>query len=426
MTICLDHKRPLVALWTTQDRLDRHDVAERLADLDLSAIARPQARDPSGFELWFQGRLEGKSEPGQWLDQFDLHAAAQFCFELGRAAIATKLRRSTAIREDLHWWPAAIGFRLCAGGDADLCAALVGLQHLMGHSGEGPRKIFGGLYDVLARDPCPEEMRPFRSILQRHILETWPLAPGDEVLGEPVLHPGRMGVRAVAHLLQIPETEVIAAIGEDRSCPPEWRLIGRAEAKALFPQSLAEPEFCKALSLSTRQFKQMRDEGLLQPVEGGFWDVWAAQDLIDDLLHGAEPISFVLHDWCSLTEASDRLQMTFPEIIDDIRSGRIARVGKYLQRSGFASILINLGHLEQEGEAISIETFAFSLGLRPGELMTFVRRDSVSCQQLRGARGNAQVRMSAADRQAFHERFISFRALGGAAGLGWGGASGLA
>lgn len=288
----------------------------------------------------------------------------------------------------------------------------------MGHPGEGPRKIFGGLHDLLAADPCPAELQPFRDILQRHVLETWPLAPGDDVLGEPVLRRGRMGLRAVAHLVQIPEAGVTKAAGEDGSCPPEWRLIDSAEAKALFPHGLAEAGFCKALSLSTRQFGQAREAGFLHPIKGGLWDVWAAQDLIDDLLFGAEPISFALHDWCSLTEASGRLQMTFPEIIDDIRSGRIARVGKYLQRSGFASILVNLGHVGQEGEAISIETFAFSLGLRPGEFITFVRRSSLLSQQLRGKRGNAQVRMSAADRQAFHDRFISFRALGGSGGVG--------
>lgn len=82
------------------------------------------------------------------------------------------------------------------------------------------------------------------------------------------MHPGRV-VRAVAHLLQIPETEVIAAVGEDGRCPSEWRLIGGTEAKTLFPRRLVEPEFCKALSLSTRQFVQARDARLLQPVEGG-------------------------------------------------------------------------------------------------------------------------------------------------------------
>ncbi len=111
--------------------------------------------------------------------------------------------------------------------------------------------------------------------------------------------------------------------------------------------------------------------------------------------------------------------MTFLEIIEYIRSGRLVRVGKYLQRSGFAAVLVNLGHVGQEGQAISLDAFAYSQGLRPGELKTFVRRNGVSYQQMRGPRGGAQLRMSAADREAFHNRFISFRTMGVAAGMGW-------
>ncbi|WP_314188314.1 hypothetical protein, partial [Paracoccus yeei] len=81
--------------------------------------------------------------------------------------------------------------------------------------------------------------------------------------------------------------------------------------------------------------------------------------------------------------------------------------------------LVNLGHVGQEGEATSLDAFAYSQGLRPSELLTFVRRNGLSCQQARGPRGGAQLRMSAADREAFHERFISFRTLGVAARLAW-------
>ena len=137
------------------------------------------------------------------------------------------------------------------------------------------------------------------------------------------------------------------------------------------------------------------------------------------MLLGAEPIYVAMHDWCSLGETSDRLRRTFPEIIEDIRSGRLARVGKYLQRSDFASVLVNLGHVGQEGEAISMDAFAYSQGLRPGELMTFARRNGLSHRQVRGPRGGAQLRMSAADREAFHDRFISFRTLGVATRMRW-------
>lgn len=419
VTICPDHRRPLVALWTVQDKLERYDVAKRLPELELSAQLRPETRDPSQFELWFLGRIEGDAACDHWLDRFDLHASAQFCFELGRALIATKLRKWRSLPEDQQWWPADVGFRLCVGGEEGLRAALSELQHLMGQPEQGPRKIFGGLHDLLAVDPCPEELRPFREILRRHMLETWPLAPGDEVLAEPVLQRGRMSQQAVVRLMQVSDSDVLAAAAGDGRCPPEWRLIDTAEARTVFPHGLAEPQFRKALSLPPHQFAQARDAGLFQTTAGGFWNAWAAQDLIDELLLGAEPIYVAMHDWCSLDEASDRLQRTFPEIIEDIRSGRLARVGKYLQRSGFASVLVNLGHVGQEGEAISMDAFAYSQGLRPSDLMTFARRNGLSYQQVRGPRGGAQLRMSAADREAFHDQFISFRTLGVTARLAW-------
>lgn len=419
VTICAEHNRPLMTLWTVQDKLDRHDVTSRLPELDLAPEARPDQRDPSQFEIWLLDRLEGNTAPDYWLDQFDLYASSQCCFELGRAAIATKLPKWRSLRDDQQWWPTDVGFRLCSGGEEPFRAALIDLQHLLGKPEEGPRKIFGGLHDLLAMDSCPEELQPFRDILQRHILETWPLGPGDEVLGEPVLRCGRMSLRAVTRLTQMPEVDVQAATKADERCPPEWTLIDRAEARAVFPEGLTEPDFLQAMSLTLHQFAQARDAGMFERTDDLRWSAWAAQDLIDDLLLGAEPIYVAMHDWCSLGEASVRLRMTLPETIESIRSGRLARVGKYLQRSGFASVLVNLGHVGQNGEAISLDAFAYSQGLRPSELLTFVRRNGLSCQRVRGPRGGAQLRMTSTDREAFHERFISFRTLGVAASLGW-------
>ncbi len=419
VTICAEHNHPLVTLWTIQDKLDRHDVTRRLPDLDLAPEGRPERRDPSKFDLWWLDRLEGNTAFDHWLDQFDLHASAQFCFELGRAAIATTVPKWRALRDDEQWWPADVGFRLCTGGEEALRVALVDLQHLMGRPEEGPRKIFGGLHDLFAADLCPEELQPFQSILRQHILKAWPLAPGDEVLGEPVLRRESISVSALARLMQMSEADVQALTKADEVSPSGWTLIDLAEARAAFPQGLIEPDFLQAMSLTPHQFAEARDAGLFERVGDVNWNVWAAQDLIDDLLIGAEPIYVAMHDWCSLEEASVRLGMTLPEIIRNIRSGKLARVGRYLQRSGFVSVLVNLGHVGQEGEAISLDAFAYSQGLPPSELLSFVRRNGLSCQQMRGPRGGSQLRMNAPDREAFHERFISFRTLGATARLGW-------
>ena len=103
VTICQKHSQPLATLWTVQDKLDRHDVTIRLLSLDLSPEARPEKRDPSQFEVWLLDRLEGKPASDIWLDRFDLYASSQFCFELGRAAIATKLPKWRALPADQQW-----------------------------------------------------------------------------------------------------------------------------------------------------------------------------------------------------------------------------------------------------------------------------------------------------------------------------------
>lgn len=150
VTICAEHNRPLMTLWTVKDRLDRRDVTRRLLALDLSSEERPEQRDPPQFEIWLLDRLAGNTGQDHWLDQFDLYASSQFCFEFGRAAIATKLPKWHSLRDDQQWWPADVGFRLCSGGEEPLRAALIDLQHLMGQPEDGPRKIFGGLHDLLA------------------------------------------------------------------------------------------------------------------------------------------------------------------------------------------------------------------------------------------------------------------------------------
>lgn len=71
--------------------LYRHNVISRVPNLDLCSKAHPEQRDPSQFEVWLLDRLESKPASEICLDQLDLYATSQFCYETGWAAIVTKL-----------------------------------------------------------------------------------------------------------------------------------------------------------------------------------------------------------------------------------------------------------------------------------------------------------------------------------------------
>jgi len=373
------------------------------------------------------GRIDEISDQDGWLDQLDLFSVSSFCAELGRAAIATRIPKSRKLQPDHAWWPLDVGYSLCVQGEEALSRSLSELQGLMGRPADGPRKIFGGLHDLLATDPCPEGLSAFREHLRSHIVATWPLAPGEEVLGEPVLRRDRMSLASAARLLGSPREQVLEELERDGIAisadqPAEWQIFGFADATEALGRlniGLERDAFCEALSLSARQLSELQRGGVLAAERSDRYDSLAAQDLVDGLLVGAEPVYVAMHDWCSLTEATKRLKLTLPQLIADIQQGKFLRIGKYLPKSGFASVLVNLGHLGQDDEAISMEAFAAGLGLRTSELATFYRRSELPHRKVRGPRGGAQSRLSAADRRVFLERYISFRSLGVGAGVGW-------
>ena len=416
--ICDEHRRPLVPLWSSTDKLDRWDVANCLPEADLGVDAMQDVREPTEFEHWVLGRLEGKGG-ACWLDRFEFCAAIRFCEEFGRAAISTQRAKSRKLSPEQRHRSGATGFQLLSQGEDRLPHLLSLLQSMMGNPEEGPRKIFGGLHDWLAVDHCLEERVSFREMLRRHMRATWPVGPGDEILGEPVLRRELLSLPATARLLQRSEADLRAALSAAgvpvlKGQSDAWDVIGAEAAVNVLRDlgtGLSEDAFLQALCASPWSLRELGDAGLCP--EGP--DPLAAQAAIDDLLLGAAPVYVAMHDWCSLSEASSRLRATLPELIARIRDGSL-RSGRYLQRSGVASILV---HVEADPEAMSVDAFAPWQGVGPSELLTFLRRNGFACHRMPGPRRGTQVRMTVADRREFYERFISFRRLGVAARLDW-------
>lgn len=68
---------------------------------------------------------------------------------------------------------------------------------------------------------------------------------------------------------------------------------------------------------------------------------------------------------------------------------------------------------------MSIDAFAPWHGVKPSEMLSFLRSQGFDCKPVQGPRRGTQVRLSGAEQQEFHKRFISFRRLGVIAKMGW-------
>ena len=122
--------------------------------------------------------------------------------------------------------------------------------------------------------------------------------------------------------------------------------------------------------------------------------------------------------WHSLGGAAQVLDVSFGEIIERIRTGKLNWIGRYTKASGFASILVNV--TTGKGGEISAEMFAQSQGVSFTEMLSFLRRRHSPAEIGQREKGRKdRISLTAAQVASFHENFISFRALGLAAKQRW-------
>jgi hypothetical protein len=440
--LCLEHHHPLVPLWTTADPYERYDVVGQfrgIADSIISGAMDSPLREPRPYDLWLEARLTGH-RTGDWLDQFSLYPAAHFCQLLGRAIYTLKVPKTRALKPEQAWIPFDLGYRFASRGEASIRKVLTELQEEAESPSAGPKKIFGDLYDRLAFDLMSEDYRPFRDLLRDHIATTWPLGPGDELMGEPVR--GRRlhsiltaekvtGIDARRLRKLLAEGGWVAPAGEGK--PNAWELV---DAEALEPflaslrQKVSALDLQAALGMSRSHFELLRKDGYLAPDLDGsdhkpLWDLGAARKFITDLLTGAEPIYLPMHDWCDIPKAAQRLRISPGMIVALILDRKLARVGRYVGKDGYTSILVNLADVERhlqrpEAKGLTIELFAKTIGLKPAAAGYLVKNGHVaSTIGTNPKTKEIQRYLSSADIEAFSREFVPLRALAGLMGLSW-------
>ncbi|OOY07755.1 TniQ family protein [Thioclava sp. F36-7] len=442
ITLCAKHNRPLSSLWQVSAQQDRYDVASRMVEI-APAIASGEldheTREPTKFDIWVADRVAGRST-GIWLDQFSLYPAAHFCELFGRALWTVRIPKSQKFApEEAHlaFW---LGFKFAKDGESGVRLGLSSLQEFEGGPTDGPKKKFGDLYDRLTFDLTNEDYAPFRNLLRDHILKTWPLGPGDDLMGEPVLTRHLHSVLTASREYGIDSRRlrkllvtagVVRAVEQGRS--DAWELFTPEEAEPVLSRLetlVSATDLQDALLISRTHFESLRKDGYFAPTLEGpehkpLWDLREARSFIDGLLQGAEPVYVPMHSWAYLSDAAIRLKVSPGTIVRLVEERRLHRVGKHVSRDGFSAILVTLDEVERlldrpTTPGISIQVFAKQCGLKDIYLRRLVRMAHIPSTEGRNPKTGAKQRfLSTEDIEAFYARFITLRDLAVEHGMNW-------
>ncbi|WP_412506110.1 TniQ family protein [Roseovarius sp. SYSU LYC5161] len=440
---CRLHDHPLVSLYRDTHATERYDNARHLASITTAIINkdldRPQ--EPSTtFEDWLDDRLA--DGPGSdWLSGHPLHAASVFCRLLGISLLRLEGLRLDHISEGSRHALYALGFEVAQEGEDAVRLALSRLQKLVDTPQDGPKKIYPALYDRLSHDYADDpDYAEFQRILRDHMSATWPLGPGDELMGESVHERRLHSVTTASQETGVDPRRLrkllLAAdlLPENCDLPDSWAVFDAADAAPILRDLTAlvtAKEFRDMIGATRSQFDLLVADGVLKPTletseTKHVWDPRTGTAFLTGLLRGAIQLRQPQHGWEHISKSAQRLKIGPGKIIRAITDGRLRRTGNLEGRTGYAAVYVDHEEVARlfGGDAppgLSIETFAKSVGFSPPSgLRRLIIDGQTPATRAINPRTNAeQFYISTADADAFHAKYFTPRTMANAYHRSW-------
>jgi hypothetical protein len=350
---CVRHRHPLVPLWKSDKPRERYDIRARLLEIEGEILTGTldQPEIPLfDYDLWLDGRLQNNHDD-TWLKGQPLFAITTVCRLLGEALLKKDQLEETPVNSTEH----AAGFGVVRHGEAFIRQTLDQIAaSTTGHLDE-PNKAFGAMYQAFNGTNAVEDgFAPFCNILRECILDHWPIAPGDTLLGEVVeerrLHSLVTAAKEIGIGVQVIEHFLleVGALPEQDDRPWSRRVFdaqAHAELLAEIPTLVGPKVMRGTMGATLHELRALEDEDLLIPRTriAKVKNPWRTSDgtaFVAELLTGAVPVVEADNSWENLLFARKRSGLRLSDLIQAIREGQLS-VGHRMGVSGFHGIVVN-------------------------------------------------------------------------------------
>lgn len=449
-SLCCRHHHLLVPLWTAPHQANRLDIALNRPDLAKRLEAGDFDRspsEPSAYDRWLERRLEtGADDTG--LAGYGLYAASTVCGLLGAEIlrvqeheVVSKVDRSAAQAE---------GFAILDQGESAFRETLDRLVEATRSSQPAPQQAFGALYTALAAYYLNDDaFAPFRRVMRNCLLDTWPFASGEIVLGEELparrlhsLNTASQETGVGTSVIEVYLTDAGAfPPGDDR--PPARKTFDAqayADLLAELPTLVGPLEMRAAIGATKAQLKSLAEDGVLLPRTGrpkikSPWRISDGLALLKELGALASEVSGSdLGDWEPIQMASHRTDLRVGNIITAVRQGDL-RLGRDLTLFGYRSFLVEKAgidlmraewnlrtqHAAPRPTGMNAAAFGRSVGLRnKGHFLALINAGHTPATVVPHVLTGAAVPfVTDVDIAAFHRQFLTPTTASREFGLHW-------
>ncbi|MGL9620215.1 TniQ family protein [Bradyrhizobium sp. U531] len=404
-------------------------------------------RDPTGLQDYVLARLDGRDTGAPFLDAMPLFAAIRTCEMLGAAAcFGRKGKRDNLAGEKLR--QARIrGFEIASKGKEAIEELLrtMAMTHARRRTtvrDQIVRQAFASIYNYLHVNPKRPTWRvpafaPLRDVVSDFIKASFPLKPGDNVLGEVITVRRLHSVTSLAKEIgcgadRVKKVLLLAGlIDEEQARLANPNIVfdaaagGRIVRKAV--AALSYDEAAKRIGTGRYQVQMFVKAGLLDPIANdelglrATFSPTAVDKFVNTLLKRGRHVTVRENSHATLLDASRKVACSQVDIARLIIEGRLKWVGTMAGKSGYRSLLVDLREVRalvhgREARTISVSEFADRLGLRKQTAHALVARGYVKSAAIeRAGHRIARIRPSAV--KVFRQRYVSLGELARGRGL---------
>jgi len=441
---CAVHRVALMRLEDPDVRTPAHDFALGLEPhvLALPAMAkdaRPQ--EPTGLEHYIAERLDRGLGRSSFLDGLEMHVAIRTCEIVGAVAVYGRKVAVGRMTSEMKRVGGARGFEILAAG-AEAFRSFLSDLHLSSarqrgsDGGFAPAAALGGIYRFLKpsirgdTNPTNADFAPVRDFVRVFIRESFALAPGDAVFGEPVgvrtlhsvqslsvetgLNPKRL--RRLLHAAGlVSEEQMRFSYGNVGFDAAAGRAVAEGERHAV-----AIPGVAMILGATRKQAVHLAQNGFITPFmpahAAGANPRYAVSDLQKfkrRMLDGALPVKRPADQQRTISRAARAACCSMADVVRLIVDRKFDWVGRTTDTEGYGAVLVNVEEVRAKvhgtvpGDGMRNREVAATLGtsdwvaaalIAGGHLKTVVVLDTV---------GRAKRAVTMREIAAFQKEFVS-------------------
>jgi hypothetical protein len=428
-------------------RFDFSNVLDAASGRLGEMAEKAEARVPTALQDYVLARLEGIGGQAPFLDNMGLAAAIRTCEMLGAAACfggtaeRDKLDASGLRRARIR------GFEIGSRGKEGIEELLKAMTTAHARrrttvADQAARQAFAALHDYLHVNPRrPNWKGPafaaLRTVLADFIKASFPLKPGDNVLGEIIAERKLHSVTSLAKEIGCGAQRVrkvlllTGLIGEDQAGLANPNIVfDGAEGARIMRDSVAGLPYRGAAShigTGRHQVRMFVEAKFFEPIADGALGLRATfapatlDAFVAALLKIARPVRRKVRHHATMREAARKAMCTQADVAGLILNRRLKWVGSLGPMRDYRSILVDAREVRAmvhglDSATVSVPEFAERFGIKKQAAQRLVKEGHVECGSVECA-GHRATRIPVAEADAFQRRYVSLGELRRVRGL---------